>query len=176
LKYVMFLCFCISLFGCAQTTIKPHEIDRQGVDTIYYGEGLRATFIKTHGNPEHYCGSRESDVAESGDNSLSLGLGLPDKTETVSEQSGAQLLTLGGRSPSVLIARELMYRACELSSNVNASPEETLKIYKMFLDNLSQLYEKSSVETGTNSTGISDSASNEDDYKQDQDDDSDNSY
>jgi hypothetical protein len=42
-------------------------------------------------------------------------------------------LSLGGGTPTVLITRELMHRACELAANINADSENSVAIYATFL-------------------------------------------
>jgi|GEM_PF-5523910 len=62
-------------------------------------------------------------------------LGLPSlKGEEQTELAqGVGALGLGGRDPLVLLARELLFRVCELTSNINADPELTIETYKYFL-------------------------------------------
>lgn len=130
--------------GCTHPSYKPQQIDRNGVDIIYYNEGLKATLIKSQGNTDRYCDSPDTDVSESDSNNISLGLGTDAKKESINDQFGTTSQNLGGRNPEVLIVRELMYRACELSANINATPDKTVEIYQMFLNNLTQLYQSSS--------------------------------
>lgn len=68
--------------------------------------------------------SRGSQIA------VSAGLVRP---EGLSHSSIHDAVSLGGRSADVLLARELLYRACELAANINADRELTLKIYDQFL-------------------------------------------
>ena len=64
----------------------------------------------------------------------------------VSDEATQGSLSLGGRNPAVLITRELMYRACELSNNLNLSTPETLKLYRDVMNVIVQI---SSAQSGT---------------------------
>jgi len=70
---------------------------------------------------------------------------------------------LGGRSADVLLARELLYRACELSTNLHADQELTLKIYDRFLTTLESI-SKYQTEPGTaaGSAAVAQPASDDD--------------
>jgi len=54
--------------------------------------------------------------------------------DSVGDASGINASLLSGRSPLVLIVRELMFRACELSVHQNLSKKETISLYKNFLE------------------------------------------
>lgn len=62
---------------------------------------------------------------------------------------------LGGRSPEVLIARELIYRLCQLSVNVQLSKEQALKIYGDTIGKITYMVNSAPAETGTDGTGYS---------------------
>lgn len=49
--------------------------------------------------------------------------------EGLSEGSGKSALALGGRSPSALITREILYRTCELMMNMNADPQKMEEVF-----------------------------------------------
>ena len=75
---------------------------------------------------------------------LALPLGAQ---KSIGEDVSRGAMSLGGRNPGVLIAHELLYRACELSLNLNADSALTLKIYERFLQSL-ELVVKAQTGTG----------------------------
>ncbi len=130
LKVTLGVATAVALAGCsvpAQLTAK--HIDREGVDAVIIDNAAKVTYIKENGHTEKFCAYRESDVESDSASGFVIGTG----NEAVGEQSSSGALALGGRSPMVLIVREMMYRACELSINLNADQETTLGIYKLFL-------------------------------------------
>jgi hypothetical protein len=84
-------------------------------------------------NKSYYCSSNAPDstfsTSKDFDFSVSLlnfGGGSPEKEHSGSSSSGAEML---GRSPAVLAARDIMYRACELIGNLNLTPEQATVVY-----------------------------------------------
>jgi len=67
--------------------------------------------------------------------------------------------TLGGRSPEVLIARELMYRICELSANMPMSTAQTLKLYETTIKDITDMATSVGVEAGSKGSGYIGNAS-----------------
>ena len=58
------------------------------------------------------------------------------------------MAALGGRSPAVLISREIMYRTCELYVNGRMSKEESISIFKSSLDRVVEVT-KAQIAQGT---------------------------
>lgn len=61
-------------------------------------------------------------------------IALPGSHDEIAAEDATGALSLGGRNPEVLITRELLYRACELTQNIGATPQDTVKIYTLFLN------------------------------------------
>lgn len=137
--------------GCSsKNDVKAIHIDRDGIDTIANDGALKVSFIKNKNSPEMMCAYREPDVEAISHQGLKLT--IPGK-EGIGEDSGSSAVTLGGRSPALLIVREMLYRACELSMNLNADKNTTIEVYKMFLDTSKQIAAQST--EGTKSTTVS---------------------
>jgi hypothetical protein len=103
--------------GCASNEISAKHIDREGIDAVIVDNAAKVTYIKENGHTEKFCAYRDADVESVAANGFSLGVSTGMGSESIGENSGHGALALGGRSPAVLIVRELMYRACELSIN-----------------------------------------------------------
>lgn len=111
--------------------------DRAGIDVVLAPGDVQTNYFKDTGSRERYCRSPQSDVASTFGEGFSLGLGLPSGTQkSIGEDVSRGAMSLGGRNPGVLIAREILYRACELSLNLNADTALSLKIYERFLQSL----------------------------------------
>jgi len=141
------------LMSCASMpastgTMNTRYFDRAGIDVVLAPGDVQTNYFKDTGSRERYCRSPQSDVASTFNEGFSLGLGLPLGTQkSIGEDVSRGAMSLGGRNPGVLIARELLYRACELSLNLNADTALSLRIYERFLQSLEAVV-KTQVGTG----------------------------
>ena len=103
---------------------------------------------------ERFCRSPNPDFASGQTSAVSLGLG---NGPSIGSSSGAMIDSLGGRSPALLITRELMYRACELALNLNANTDLSKEIYWRFLGTI-ELAIKAQTGTGVQGSSVSTSA------------------
>ena len=133
--YIILISIIIS--GCAtKTELAVNEVRRSGIDMIVFSNEAKAAFVKEHGNQEIICASRESDAIKTSEEGMNFGISTLGTNDKIGEESGTGSLSLGGRSPIVLITRELMFRACELSMNLNTNTKQTIEIYKLFLNSI----------------------------------------
>ena len=78
---------------------------------------------------------------------LSVGLGgIGGGPEKVGDTHESAETGLGGRDPAVLIAREILYRACETAMNNELTPEQAIDLYKTAL---TAIQEVAASQTGT---------------------------
>ena len=151
-KVVLIVAFILSLVGCSnKTELAVNEIKRSGVDAIIMDNSAKVTYIKEHKHIDRFCASRGSDVEQTSSQGLMLGLSSGNQGENIGEDSTNGALSLGGRSPVVLLTRELMYRACELTMNLNTNKKDSIDVYKMFLDSIKDI---ASVEHDLGSTSV----------------------
>ena len=140
LKYGVTVITLLSITGCSiKNDLFTKEIDRSGIDLIVMEEGSKVTYLKDSRTLEKFCASREIDTTETFNEGLGLGLSAGGSQEKISGGEGTGAVALGGRSPAVLITREMMFRACELSLNLNLDSEKTIELYKMFLEYTNKL-------------------------------------
>jgi hypothetical protein len=155
--------FLLSISGCS--TLDPlissdkkvrdhHLYERSGIDIIVENASLKATVIKDKDSFERICRSPNPDFASGQTSGVSVGLG---QGPTIGTSSGAMIDSLGGRSPAVLITRELMYRACELALNLQANPDLSKEIYWRFLATI-ELAIKSQTSAGAQSNSVTSNA------------------
>jgi hypothetical protein len=152
------LIFALMLSGCGTFDVlssadkknsEHHLYERQGIDVFVENSSLKTTVIKDKDSLERICRSPNPDFASGQTSGVSVGL---SKGPTIGTSSGAMIDSLGGRSPAVLITRELMYRACELTLNLQATPDLSKEIYWRFLTTI-ELAIKS--QTGAGAQGSS---------------------
>lgn len=150
------LTFGLGTTGCANLPDSGRRaealIDRAGVDVIAADGTRQITYFKDRGSNERFCRGPGADALVTGSSAIELG--LPTRAAGVGEIGSSASrggLDLGGRSPAVLIARELLYRACELASNINADPATERLIYRQFLDAIVTI---SKTQSGPGSAGL----------------------
>ena len=155
----LILIFALMISGCgtfdvlssADKKIKDHHLyERQGIDILVESSILKTTVIKDKDSFERICRSPNPDFASGETSGVSVGL---SKGPTIGTSSGAMIDSLGGRSPAVLITRELMYRACEMTLNLQATPDLSKEIYWRFLTTI-ELTIKSQTGAGAQSSSV----------------------
>lgn len=150
-RVVGFLIATSMLGGCGvmpQSQFEGKLFERAGVSMVVAPADARETYFSDVKSLERHCRAPSPDVSVTASEGFGFSLPLPKLTGAepdvgADEQQGA--LSLGGRDPAVLIARELMYRACELSNNLNLSAADTLKVYERFLQSIEKI---AAVQTG----------------------------
>ena len=140
IKIFLSILFVINFTGCiSNSTLPINEVKRSGINAIIMDNSAKVTYIKEHNHIDRYCASRESDSDKTSSQGIGFGLSTGTTGENIGENSTDGALSLGGRSPTVLITRELMYRACELSMNLNTDTKSTIELYKMFLNSIESI-------------------------------------
>ncbi|HBL16790.1 MAG TPA: hypothetical protein DD417_08585 [Elusimicrobia bacterium] len=122
----------------------PHAIQDGKLDIYVTENDQKLLFVKDAITGENHrtclTPPHDSVSGATGGIGLSVGVpGVPALKEGMTVERGKGELSLGGRSPAALISRELMYRACELSLNLNADKDTTLRIYERFLQALEKV-------------------------------------
>ena len=124
-----------SIAGCSSSTPVSKVINMRSDKVALVSNSAETTssLYQSAINKSYYCSSNAPDstfsTSKDFDFSVSLlnfGGGSPEKEHSGSSSSGAEML---GRSPAVLAARDIMYRACELIGNLNLTPEQAIVVY-----------------------------------------------
>lgn len=146
MKTTSFLAFAaaVLLSGCAGITSERKEklVDRLGIDVIGSPADRMHVVIKDDTSKERVCKGPGPDMATTASAGVNMGVSgaaaVPG-AGTIGENASRGALDLGGRSPTVLLAREFFYRACELTMNMRPDQETALSIYKMTLDSIERI-------------------------------------
>jgi hypothetical protein len=142
----------LAVTGCSVTPHKPSiSASLDGIKVYSTSSDMQSSFLKSRKSGEHFCDSRMSDVADTESASVGLGASIIGKSESINEGASRGALALGGRSPSVLITREVMYRTCEMIMNLELNKKEALDLYIQTL-NLVKSVTQSDTAAGTSST------------------------
>lgn len=144
-----------ALLGCANSSQGNRRgetlIDRAGVDIVAADSTRQLTYLKERGATERFCRGPGADSIATSSQGVSAQIPLAGSSVGLGEESTKGAVDLGGRNPAVLLARELMYRACELASNTNADGATERQIYMQFLQAVLAI---SKVQTGTGITAL----------------------
>ncbi len=145
------------LTGCSSPSFRPMEKmeHENGIAINSSASDAQSTYVKSSLTDARFCTETDTDFSKTSASGFDLGIGTGASTESVGEKSSQGAVTLGGRDPAVLLARELMYRACELTLNINADQMLALKIYEGTLDAVIRI-SASQQNTGTGSVVASD--------------------
>ena len=120
----------MAVTGCTAAPPRPNIMDSVGGIKIYSSTSdLQFSFLKERTSNEYFCDSRPSDVADTSVNNIGLSASTAGAREGIVGGSSRGAIDLGGRSPAVLITREMMYRACEMIMNLHLNKKEALELY-----------------------------------------------
>lgn len=134
MRTILGLLLAVLISGCSLLGENKSEIlvsDRDGLDLHALPANFSSVFLKQSNSSETFCAGRMPDGMAEVSTNLKLG---SKEAGSVAAGSGVAELSLGGRSPNVLIARELMYRHCELVANQKLSKSESIKLFEKILD------------------------------------------
>jgi len=132
-----------ALAGCSSELYepKPQAMPIKPEQMISYPPSITHTFVYSRKNDFITCTMPPPDAtftqAQEGDVSFSLVTigGGNDKGGAEAENSGED--EMAGRSPGVLMTRELFFRLCEFSKNYQLEKNEALELYKSTLQTIS---------------------------------------
>ena len=124
-----------SITGCSSTTPLSKVIDMRSDKVAIVSNSAETTsaLYQSATNKSYYCSSNAPDSTFSSSEAfdfsisfLNLGGESPESEGESNSSSGDEML---GRSPAVLAARDIMYRACELIGNLNLTSEQAIIVY-----------------------------------------------
>jgi hypothetical protein len=124
------------LSGCAnpQREVKIMGIDPPAPSVVIYPSDLRGAYVVKENSQVKFCAEPVPDVAldsiQKMTANLKATLGGQPIDAAVSGELTAKVVELAGRTQLLLIAREMLYRACELSLNYNANQDTALRMYE----------------------------------------------
>jgi hypothetical protein len=139
--------FVLGLSGCATAPPEPHVQKVNGLMVVSNTADVEGLIIKDRSSPEQMCAGRMVNVSDTSD--VSLGVSQATTAESIGESTG--VVSLGGINPAVHMTSELMYRACELSLNLDLDDKGSAKIYESVLAAIVTISGHYSTSTGTKS-------------------------
>jgi len=132
------------LNGCSTIQTPKPQINKIGEDitTVTTTAETTATTFKQKNSLKQMCAAPSPDATFNSSDSDSLSIALVNNSKNSSDGLGNSMAEGGnemnGRSPAVLITRELFYRLCETYTNFNLTKEEALPLFQKVLDLVGQ--------------------------------------
>jgi len=151
----LFVASCATMSPGSKVKLESVVQERIGISSLLIPSEYREVYFKENKSKERYCRSPGPDFSVQSSDGVNLGVSSPilgSGQEKVGFDSGQSAFGLGGRSADVLLTRELMFRACELSSNIDANQETSIAIYERFLatvERLAQVQQEIGTKTGS---------------------------
>jgi hypothetical protein len=144
-KAGLWLCI-LGLSGCAIPQKHAETIDLDGYSTytITYPTELRGTYFFENDGKVRYCAEPVPDVALETVQKLTATLTATlAKAESIEGEVATDLsnkvVQLAGRTELLLLAREMLYRACELSLNHPKDDAAAMSLYTRVADLVERL-------------------------------------
>ena len=137
-NFLLCLGLALILSGCSKLyepkpTVSP-IVDNQIITNT---ASLSNTFVMDRSAPYIICSQPSPDAGFSqqseGDISVSL-FSFGNGSESGGEEEGSSEIEMAGRTPSVLLARELLYRFCEFYRNNSLQKDDAIALYRTNLD------------------------------------------
>jgi hypothetical protein len=129
----------LSTAACQTTQQDPIMLRvNQGTDltALTAGAGTRAILVRTDTGRPYICDDPGPDAAlnEFADSGFSISLIKVGDTGDGQNSNSIGEAGLGGRSPNVLITRELLYRFCEFAGNTTLTDDQRIALYQATLN------------------------------------------
>jgi hypothetical protein len=146
-KNLILISVCLSLIAFVSCSPQPHSVTHPVKSDenllISSSAAVSSGLLRDSDDIKHYCASVAPDAtfneAVSEGTSISLfniGRSSPEKESVSAESKETQMV---GRTPAVLVSREILYRVCELTGNRSLTNREALKLYEKAIDAIVQL-------------------------------------
>ena len=140
-NHALLIFAAISVSGCGigSDTFRSKEHQIAGTDVLALSPEVSTVIFHQKNDPVHVCMSPGAIALQTRSSSLALGAVLGGNTDNLKEGNSTGAQMSGGLSPNVHIARELMYRTCEFSSNFDLHKPEAIDLYNNALKTIANL-------------------------------------
>ena len=145
--------FCLVLSGCSTIQTPKPIISTLGNDVTTFSNTaeLSTTIVRQKNSLTQICVQPAPDVTFNSTDSDSLSFSIISTGKSNGDGGAASASEGGnemnGRTPAVLITRELFYRLCETYTNLNLTKEEALPLFTKILDLVGQGWSAESAKT-----------------------------
>ncbi|AWL10845.1 hypothetical protein HMF8227_00339 [Saliniradius amylolyticus] len=162
MKYIVVCGTALTLIsGCTSLEYPvPKQTDLNNNHVLTTTSGQGQIYVMQRNNNHYLCSLPQPDSAfdqkDGGNIDVSLISTGGDRGASTNEDS--EEVELAGRTPTVLMTRELFFRACEFSSNYQLSKDEAKALYMKTLDGVITNW---AIEAAQTTVKIGDTVSNQ---------------
>jgi hypothetical protein len=142
LKVSAVLVISLALFACGSNYQPvPEHFKIEAESSIAVTAGIAQTFIRSKASNYLLCTQSMPDAAYDQGDDADISYSLVDaSSDQISGQDDSNEVEMAGRTPALLIAREMFYRACEFSGNYNLNKQEALSLYQTTLKTIGNVW------------------------------------
>ncbi len=139
-KFIVTL-FLIGLLSSCSSVYQPipDQLDLKEDSMVSVTAVLSQTFIRGKESNYRICAQPMPDAVFDQSGGADISVSVPGMgSEEVGEKEGSNQAEMSGRTPAVLMAREMFYRACEFSTNFNLPSDQASEVYLKTLEVISK--------------------------------------
>jgi hypothetical protein len=150
-RFILILLPVLALSACAQPPRAIiSQVDPDQRSFVTSSAETTTTYLNAEGDAHQFCAGVSPDAtyseSSSGGFSLSfLNFGGAPSNEVISEENSGDEMV--GRTPALLLAREILYRACEMSKNAGLSSEQQIDIFLRTMETASAILQNETAKT-----------------------------
>ncbi len=141
-KYVAII--VVSFLASACSTIEkpsPKTFNITADSSISVTAGTSQTFVRSQSANYQLCSQPMPDVAyDKGDDADINYSFINTSSDQISAQDNSDEVEMAGRTPAILMAREMFYRTCEFSTNFGLNKQEALSLYQQTLKTIGNVW------------------------------------
>jgi hypothetical protein len=133
----------VLLLGACGSTYQPVPEHKtiQVNSAIAVTAGISQTFIRDKNANYLICTQSMPDAAYDQGDDANISYALIDtSSDQISGQDDSNEVEMAGRTPTVLMAREMFFRACEFSVNYDLNKQEALTLYNQTLQTIGKVW------------------------------------
>ncbi len=119
----------------------PKRFNIEPDSSISVTAGTSQTFVRSQSANYQLCSQPMPDVAyDKGDDADINYSFINTSSDQVSAQDNSDEVEMAGRTPAILMAREMFYRTCEFSTNFDLNKQEAISLYQQTLKTIGNVW------------------------------------
>ena len=141
-KYIALVVVFFLTSACSSIEApSPKRFNLAADSSISVTAGTSQTFVRSQSANYKLCSQPMPDVAyDKGDDADINYSFINTSSDQVSAQDNSDEVEMAGRTPAILMAREIFYRTCEFSTNFGLNKQEALSLYQQTLTTVGNVW------------------------------------
>ncbi len=145
-----FLCLAWLTSGCSAVYEPKPEVSKlDSQEVLSHTAAVKNTFVFERDSSLIFCAEPPPDAAftQTLDFDFTFALVNSGGSNGSDEKEGSGEIEMDGRTPTIMLARELLYRLCEFSKNHRLDTDTAIELYKQNLDIIKSVADKTAKNT-----------------------------